>query len=192
MPFIIQQCILPLTMTASSLSVGCCFCIILRPQNIGQPISQLRFADVPLDQTSEMNPPPLLSGLMAFLSGILPGIRGGFPYCLGFSDLSNVMLRGIATPYPLLEYFILPLKLEYKSIPTKILFTCPWTRKHTLLKYSMKEGMVYHLCRMAEKGESNKTVKCSYWDYLNIHILSNLDLTVHVIFNRVIQIDLKK
>lgn len=139
-----------------------------------------------------MDPPPLLSGLMVFLSGILPGIRGGFPYCLGLSDLSSVMLRGISTPYPLLQHLILPLKLEYKSLPTKILFTCPWTRKHTLLKYFMKEGMVYHLSRMAEKGESNKRVKCSYWDYLNIHILSNLDLTVHVIFNRVVQIDLKK
>ena len=160
MPFIIQQCILPLTMTTSSLSVGCCFCIILRPQNIGQSISQLRFADVPLDQTSEMDPPPLLSGLMAFLSGILPGIRGGFPYCLGFSDLSNVMLRGIATPYPLLQYFILPLKLEYKSIPTKILFTCPWTRKHILVPW-MKGWCTIYL-GWQRKGKVIKQV--------NVHI----------------------
>ena len=138
---------------------------------------------------SEMDPPLLLSGLMVFLSGILPGIRGEFPYCVGFSDLSNVRLRGISTAYPVLQHLILPLKLEYKSLPTKILFTCPWGRKHTLLNISWRKGR--YLSRMAEKGGSNKRVKCSYWDYLNIHILPNLDLTVHVIFNRVIQIDLK-
>ena len=122
--------------------------------------------------------------LMVFLSGILPGIRGEFPHCSGSSDLSNFMFRGISTPHPLLQCLIMiTIKTRIWIITNKDIIYISLNQKAYSLKHSMREGMGYHLSRMAKKGESNKTVKCPYQDYLNIHILPNLYLSVHIFFN---------